>query len=198
MGNILATSIWPDTAISLHSLLLLEEQQCQGTRSRKRRRRSNRRRNRNFILNEIDNLTELEFRKMFRMRRDSFDKLYRTLEPLLYTPNAAMARRSSGSIVSKKTKLYCTLRWLAGGSYLDICIAYGVSRSSFFSTSHKSGIVWPVIDAIDIAFQIGLPQSRDKLKELANGFTRFTGGELYGCISAIDGRLAIRFLRYWR
>ncbi len=160
MGNILTTSIRPDMAISPHSLLLLEEQQCHGARGRKRKRRSNRKRNRSFILNEIDHLTELEFRKMIRMRRDSFEKLYGALEPLLYTPNAAMARRSSGSIILKKTKLYCTLRWLAGGSYLDICIAYGVFRSSFFYTSYKSGIVWPVIDAINIAFQIGLPRDR--------------------------------------
>ena len=187
MGNILSTSIWPDMAISLHSLLLLEEQQCHGGRGRKRKRRSNRKHNRGFILHEIDHLTELEFRKMFRMRRNSFEKLYRTLEPLLYTPNAAMARRSSGSIISKKNKLYCTLRWLAGGSYLDIYIAYGVSRSSFFSTSYKSGIVWPVIDAINIAFQIGLPRDRDELRKLANGFSRFTSGELFGCVSAIDG-----------
>jgi hypothetical protein len=85
MGNILSTSIWPDMAISL---LLLEEQQCHGARGRKRKSRSNRKHNRGFILHEIDHLTELEFRKMFRMRRDSFEKLYRTLEPLLYTPNA--------------------------------------------------------------------------------------------------------------
>jgi hypothetical protein len=102
-------------AISLHSLLLLEEQQCHGTRSRKRKRSSNRKRNRSFILNEIDHLSELEFRKMLRMRRESFEKLYRTLEPFLYTPNAAMARQSSGSFVSKKTKLYCNLMSDAGG-----------------------------------------------------------------------------------
>jgi hypothetical protein len=48
-----------------------------------------------------------------------------------------------------------------------------------------SGIVWPVIDAINIAFQIGLP--RNRLWNLANGFTRFTGRELFGCVSAIYG-----------
>jgi hypothetical protein len=40
-----------------------------------------------------------------------------------------------------------------------------------------------VIDAIDFAFQIDLPRSRDKLRQLANVFTRFTGGELFGCVS---------------
>jgi hypothetical protein len=37
-----------------------------------------------------------------------------------------------------------------------------------------------VIDAINIAFQIGLPRDRDELLKLANGFTRFTSGELFG------------------
>jgi hypothetical protein len=64
---------------------------------------------------------------MFRMKRDRFEKLYNTLEPLPYAPNEAMAQRSLGSMASNKTKLYCTLRKLAGGSYLDICLAYGVS-----------------------------------------------------------------------
>jgi len=174
-------------SISIHSFLLLEEQQPNGRRGRKRKRSCNRWCNRSFILEEIDHLTEIEFRKMFRMNRDSFEKLYQTLEPLLHTPNAAMARWSSGSFVTKKTKLYCTLRWLAGGSYLDKCIAYGVSRSSFFSKSEKTGIVLPVIDAINVAFQIGLPRSTEKLSHLANGFTRCTNGELFGCVSAIDG-----------
>ncbi len=39
------------------------------------------------IILEIDHLTELEFQKMFRMKRDSFEKLYNTLELLLYSPN---------------------------------------------------------------------------------------------------------------
>ncbi len=128
---------------------------------------------------------------MFRMKRSSFDELYLAIESLLYTPNNSMARRSSGSSISKLTKLYCTLRWLADGSYLDICIAYGVSQSSSFSTSFETGIVWPVIDAINVAYRIGIPQCRDKLRKIANGFTQYTGGELWGCVSAIDGWVCI-------
>jgi hypothetical protein len=44
-----------------------------------------------------------------------------------------------------------------------------------------------VIDAIHITFQNGIPRGRDKLRQIANSFTRFTGGELWGCVSAIDG-----------
>ena len=116
-------------------------------------------------------MSDQDFRKMFRMKRSSFYELYSAIEPLLYAPNNLMACQSSGSCISKLTKLYCTLRWLSGGSYLDICVAYGVSQSSFFSTSFDIGIAWPMIDAINVAFQIGLPRCRDKLREVANGFT---------------------------
>jgi hypothetical protein len=48
-----------------------------------------------------------------------------------------------------------------------------------------------VIDAINVAYRIGIPQCRDKLRKIANGFTQYTGGELWGCVSAIDGWVCI-------
>jgi hypothetical protein len=42
----------------------------------------------------------------------------------------SMAKVSSRSHISNETKLYCTLRWLSGGSYLDICFAWGVGRKT--------------------------------------------------------------------
>jgi hypothetical protein len=38
-----------------------------------------------------------------------------------------------------------------------------------------------------MAFQIGLPSDTEKLMQVASGFTRCTNGELFGCVSAIDG-----------
>lgn len=95
------------------------------------------------------------FHKMFKICRQSFEKLFTIFEPLLYTSDAEMAIRSSGSYVTRKAKLYCTLRYLTDGSYLDICIAY-VFLVHSFSTNYKSGFVWPVIDVINIAFIIGI------------------------------------------
>ena len=34
--------------------------------------------------------------------------------------------------INIRTKLAITLRWLAGGSYLDICFAFGISQGTFF------------------------------------------------------------------
>ena len=37
------------------------------------------------------------------------------------------------------TKLACSLRWMAGGSYLDICFEFGVAIGSFYA---DGGVLW--------------------------------------------------------
>jgi hypothetical protein len=61
----------------------------------------------------------------------------------------AMARSSEP--VSPELKLSMTLRWLAGGSYLDIYQMHGVSYTQFNNS------VWATIDAINNACAISLP-----------------------------------------
>jgi hypothetical protein len=114
MGNTLLTGIFPNLTVLLHHHIAPGE--CLPRNPRKRKRSCNRRCNCEFILEEIKQLSDQDFRKMFRMKRSSFYKLYSAIEPLLYAPNNLMACQSSGSCISKLTKLYCTLRWLAGGS----------------------------------------------------------------------------------
>ena len=80
---------------------------------------------------------------MFRMSRSAFTNLLRRIE--------TMANISSGSAISNETKLCCTLKWLGGGSYLDITFAFGVSKSAFFRDG-RGGIIWPTMYAMSIAF----------------------------------------------
>ena len=129
MGNTLSNGIFPNLTVLLHHHIAARECQhnCLPRNPRKRKRSCNRRCNCEFMLEEIEQLSDQDFRNMFRMKRTSFDKLYSAIEPLLYTPNYMMACQSSSYCISKLTKLYFTLRQLAGGSYLDICVAYGVS-----------------------------------------------------------------------
>ena len=142
-------------------------------------------------MNEVLHLSDSIFESMFKLSRPGFEDLLNILSPLLHNTNEDMAIRSSGSVVSKRTKLYATLRWLAGGSYLDICFAWGVSKSAFFSDAFDKGVVWPIIDAIDGAFKIGLPlQNVNELQKLANEFAILSHGELLGCVTAIDGWVA--------
>jgi hypothetical protein len=81
-------------------------------------------------------------------------------------------------------KLSMTLRWLAGGSYLDITQAHCVSVSTLFR------IVDETICAIDDTTTLEFRNyDDDYLKRVSMGFTRGRS-PIYGCAGAID-RLAI-------
>ncbi|CAM9862043.1 unnamed protein product, partial [Ectocarpus fasciculatus] len=88
---------------------------------------------------------------MFRMDRTSFEDLEELVTPHLER-DSSMAERSSGSPIPVRTRLAATLRWLAGGSYIDICFAWGLAHSTFYS---DRGVLWPTIEAIDAIFDIG-------------------------------------------
>jgi hypothetical protein len=95
------------------------------------------------------------------------------------------ARNSSGSPISLRTRLAVTLRWLAGASHWDLCFAWGLSSSSFYS---PRGVLWPTIKAINKAFKMGFPANdEDRLEQLAAGFRQHSGGLLDGCVLALDG-----------
>eukprot|EP01036_Dinobryon_divergens_P029172 gene29172-38236_t len=156
-----------------------------------RRSSGNRHRNRGFALIEVTHLSDSSFATMFRMSRAGFEELFNLIAPFMHDTNEHMAGVSAGSAISKRTKLYATLRWLAGGSYLDICFAWGLSKSAFYSTNCEWGVVWPVVDAIDAAFDIGLPLSNvEDLQKLADEFSVLSHGQLPGAVTAIDGWVA--------
>ena len=64
-----------------------------------------------------------------RMTPASFDKLLLMLREELEV-NEKMADKRGGPIIPELC-LYCAIRWLAGGSYLDICDITGISSASF-------------------------------------------------------------------
>jgi hypothetical protein len=82
------------------------------------------------------------------------------------------------------TKLACTLRWLAGGSYSDICFAFGIGSGSFFN---EEGVLWVTMKLIDDAFHISFPFHSDKdLRKMADEFSSFSHGYFKDCVLAID------------
>ena len=82
-------------------------------------------------------------------------------------------------------RLAVTLRWLAGALYLDLCFAWGIATSTFY---HPEGVLWPTLQAIDAAFDIGFPVDDPvALEALSQGFTQHSSGILKGCVLAIDG-----------
>ncbi len=95
------------------------------------------------------------------------------------------ACNSSGAPIVLVTRWAVTLRWLAGGSYLDLCFAWGVATSTFY---HPDGVLWRTIEAIDAAFDLGfLFNDMSRLEALSRGFDHHSSGILNGCVLAIDG-----------
>jgi hypothetical protein len=70
------------------------------------------------------------FQRHLRMKPESFEKL------LVYIRNELEADEHMaslrGGIIIPEICLFCTLRWLAGGSYLDIYARTGISKPSFY------------------------------------------------------------------
>lgn len=129
------------------------------------RKARNSHRNRGYAIEEMINLKENHpqlFERMFRLDCASFDELVEILDPVL-KKNEDFAIRSSGSPIRTETRLAVTLRWLSGGSYIDICFAWGISKSSFYS---DHGVLWPTISALDQVLKLGVPlENTEALEE---------------------------------
>ncbi len=76
-------------------------------------------------LRAMDGLSPNTFKKMFRVDRETFDEVMERITPFVKVPNEVKAFNSSGGPITLKTRLAVSLRWLAGGSYLDLCFAWG-------------------------------------------------------------------------
>jgi hypothetical protein len=86
-------------------------------------------------------LTERMFLRIFRMLRDSF---HRPIS-ILADRHASFA---SGKI-SPESKLSITLRFIDGGSYIDIAWAHCVAHSTFYAC------VWETVSAIMASPEVG-------------------------------------------
>jgi hypothetical protein len=140
-------------------------------------------RNRGFAVEEMDHLDPSTFKRMFQVDRSTFDELLDLITPHLIQCSE-VTKNSSGSFICTKTRLAVTLRWLAGGSHLDLCFAWGVAHSTFFS---ERGVLWPVIEALDDAFALGFPvNDLNRLAELSKGFYEHSGGFSDDCVLAVD------------
>ena len=71
-----------------------------------------------------------EFKRFYRFDYKLFKTVVTKLRPILqkHSPSAIKLR---GSPISAWIQLACTLRYLAGGSYLDIAHHHGVSDTNF-------------------------------------------------------------------
>jgi hypothetical protein len=122
--------------------------------------------------------------RRLRMSKASFDKLVLLIEKDLQVDEIAASSR--GGAIIPEVCLYCTLRYLAGGSYLDISDVAGISQASFYR------VVWKTITAIVKcpALRISFPKSDEEVKEAISGFASIsTEGAIANCAGVVDGYL---------
>jgi hypothetical protein len=99
--------------------------------------------------------------------------------------NERFGRLSSGEAISCKIMLHCTIRYLAGGSYLDLRQTASISKPSFYY------VIWHTITTINncSSLAVTLPRDSDGLAIVAEGFkSKSTGqGAMNGCIGSLNG-----------
>ena len=161
-----------------------------------RKRARNIVRDRQGPLAEVATWTDVYFKRQFRITRAEFAMLRESIAPLIRVRDDDMARRSSpGGAVPLETKMYVTLRMLAGAMYLDM-VWYGIS------TEHVNEYMMEVVTAMNkCAYldNIKLPTTEAEVRAVQEEWEelskRRTGGisEIPGTIGAVDGyQTAIR------
>lgn len=123
-------------------------------------------------------------KRRLRMSHESFDRLLALIcEDLVV--NELMAGPRGGAIIPELC-LFCTLRWLAGASYLDICDIAGISTSSFYRVVWKTVTDTCRCEALDIVF----PQTNKQLERAMVGFASISDNcAIKNCVGVVDGYL---------
>jgi len=124
------------------------------------------------------------FKARLRMTKVSFDKLLALLRIDLLI-NEEQASFRGGSTIPELC-LCCTLRWLAGGSHLDIADVAGISKPSFYRVVWKTVISICNCEELDIVF----PQTKDEVNAAMQGFASISHQQaVINCATVIDGFL---------
>ena len=129
-----------------------------------------------------------DFVKDMKPSRAAFDDVLSRVSPPAKQVafRAARARKSTGGFVPYSLRLSMALRYMAGGSALDIMYLHGVGRSTFYAC------LWPTLRAIDAGLPaFSLPEDIKSLvhcRRLAAGSSLRTDGHIQGAITAWDRR----------
>ena len=141
-------------------------------------REGNRFHDRASSIGNVDRLRDHEFKRLYRLDRPTFDDVLSKISPLL-EKNVSMASRNirgnKGMTISPKIMLLSTLRFMAGGIYLDICMSMNIGFGSFFG---RRGILWRTMEAINESYEIGLPlNDKVELRRISEEFGMIAPGE---------------------
>jgi hypothetical protein len=133
---------------------------------------------------------EKMFDRTYRMSYESFCKLADMLRVKLTcdcVKSKASCAGTSGLPIFPELVMAIGLRWLAGGSYLDIKNAYRCSAASIYRC--RNTFLYAVNACPELA--IVFPDTPEKLDKAVAAFAkRSTDNIIRGCVGALDGFLA--------
>ena len=159
-------------------------------KSDKPRRQANEHRNRQHALNTIQKWSDAQFVMHFRLTREDFCEVRDALKEVVRPRKRAYAELSSGSQVSLETKLFVTLRILAGAKYQDL-VWYGVPERHVWTYTFE---IVHALNATPYLDNIKLPRTLDDIKAkqeewAALSYAKFNDLRLPGTLGAGDGFL---------
>ena len=129
-------------------------------------------------------LTEKDFRLRYRLDIDSFYKLLGIIRGDIETKDKRKAKNAKwGRVIGAEEKLAMALRYMAGGSFLDIKLIYHVENSYIYDS------VWSVVDAVNKHLKVEFPiDDVQKLQVLEAEFRAASRGGIWeGQVGAVDG-----------
>ena len=87
--------------------------------------------------------------------------------------------------ISTEICLATALRYFAGGSYLDISISHGISKTDIYRS------VWAVVHATNMStsLQFRFPTTSEECKSMAYDFTFRSKAGFDNCVGCINGML---------
>jgi hypothetical protein len=182
----------------LQSLLLKVRKDHNEERHRLNRKKETPQPSRRTFHEITHRMSEKAFQRTFRMQRKSFIKLCALIANSVgddkfksesgtrvekYTHNATEFR---GGEISGELRLGMLLRLMAGASYLDLLMIYGVSQGAIYQSFQtvtrwiNQTLKFTLVEALkteDIHY----------LRELSNAFSVDSDGAYNGCFGSIDG-----------
>jgi hypothetical protein len=101
----------------------------------------------------VASLTPDEFTRTYRLSLSAFNFVLERIRPAITTKAPHKARRDINGAIPPELLLLMTLRYLAGGSYLDIYQMHGVGKSTMFHAVPH--VCHAICHAFPLCFPIG-------------------------------------------
>lgn len=147
-----------------------------------------RKRQRRSVQDIYDELGDAYFRRAYRMKFETFNRLASMLSQFIITASGKKQNSRNylpNGAILPEVRLACALRWFAGGSVYDIMTTYGIGHTDVLSSC------WYVVDAINRHpnMNIMYPDDHTEQYSIAEGFREVSSANFGCCAGAIDGIL---------